>query len=117
MPPTAGLQDICAMRSIFIVIIAVRRPMRAHARAASQPAWPAPTTTTSYRDDCMKFIFSVAYLLSCENPGGGFGRARACPVLETSAESKNDGTLCCSWKSGNGSGRDFDHKHGLRSEE
>src|SRR6266852_5143759 len=50
MPPIAGLQDICAIKSVFIVIIAVRRPKRAHARAASQPAWPAPTTTTSYRD-------------------------------------------------------------------
>src|SRR5271170_2451544 len=50
MPPIAGLQDICAIKSRFIVIIAVRTPMRAHARAASQPAWPAPTTTTSYRE-------------------------------------------------------------------
>ena len=48
MPPIAGLHDICAIRSIFIVTIAVRRPMRAQARAASQPAWPAPTTMTSY---------------------------------------------------------------------
>ena len=37
MPPIAGLQDICAIRSRFIVTIAVRRPMRAQARAASQP--------------------------------------------------------------------------------
>src|SRR5258708_543485 len=39
-----------------IVTMAVLRPIRAHARAASQPAWPAPTTTTSYfsciRYDC-----------------------------------------------------------------
>jgi hypothetical protein len=32
----------------FMAIIAVRWPRRAHARAASHPAWPAPTTTTSY---------------------------------------------------------------------
>src|SRR5271170_2403202 len=50
MPPIAGLQDICAIKSRFIVIMAVRSPMRAHARAASQPACPAPTTITSYFD-------------------------------------------------------------------
>ncbi len=48
MPPMAGLQDICAMRSRFIVTMAVFSPIRAQARAASHPAWPAPTTTTSY---------------------------------------------------------------------
>jgi hypothetical protein len=32
------LQDICAIKSKFIVTIAVRRPMRAQARAASHPA-------------------------------------------------------------------------------
>ena len=47
MPPMAGLQLICAMRSSLRVKSAVRRPMRAAAAAASQPAWPAPTTTTS----------------------------------------------------------------------
>ena len=47
MPPMAGLHDICAMRSTFSVKSAVFRPMRAAAIAASQPAWPAPTTTTS----------------------------------------------------------------------
>src|SRR6185369_10224013 len=48
MPPTAGLHDICAIRSTFSVNKAVRSPMRAEAIAASHPAWPAPTTTTSY---------------------------------------------------------------------
>src|SRR5258705_11537880 len=62
MPPMAGLQLICAIRSRFMVIMAVRRPMRAQARAASQPAWPAPMTTTSYRSGidtivrCMKIL-------------------------------------------------------------
>ena len=40
MPPIAGLQDICAIRSRFIVIIAVRKPKpRAGARgfAAGMP--------------------------------------------------------------------------------
>src|SRR5581483_4407532 len=48
MPPMAGLQDICAIRTRFSVNKAVRRPIRAAAMAASQPACPAPTTTTSY---------------------------------------------------------------------
>ena len=55
MPPTAGLHDICAIRSKFMVIIAVRSPMRAQARAASQPACPAPTTITSYFEDFIEF--------------------------------------------------------------
>ncbi len=41
------------MRSRFMVTIAVRRPRRAEARAASQPACPAPITITSYFF-CMK---------------------------------------------------------------
>src|SRR5207244_10170245 len=36
------------MRSAFIVYNAVLNPICAAACAASQPAWPAPTTTTSY---------------------------------------------------------------------
>ena len=44
----AGLQLICAIRSMFMVMSAVFRPMRAAAIAASQPACPAPTTATSY---------------------------------------------------------------------
>src|ERR1022692_4869333 len=62
MPPMAGLHLICAIRSRFMVTMAVRRPMRAQARAASQPAWPAPMTTTSYRSGivtivrCMKIL-------------------------------------------------------------
>src|SRR5262245_40011151 len=47
-PPIAGLQDICATASRFIVRINVLAPMRAEAREASQPACPAPTTITSY---------------------------------------------------------------------
>ena len=48
IPPTAGLHDIWAIRSTLRVRSAVLRPIRAAAIAASQPAWPAPTTTTSY---------------------------------------------------------------------
>ena len=47
-PPIAGLQLICPTLSQLIVSRAVRTPIRADARAASRPAWPAPTTTTSY---------------------------------------------------------------------
>src|SRR5690348_1179400 len=48
IPPTAGLQDIWAIRSTLSVKRAVFRPIRAQAIEASQPACPAPTTTTSY---------------------------------------------------------------------
>ena len=39
------------MRSRLSVKRAVRRPMRAAAAAASQPAWPAPTMRTSKVSD------------------------------------------------------------------
>ena len=45
-PPMAGLHDICAIVSRFIVKRSVRQPSRAEASAASTPAWPAPTTMT-----------------------------------------------------------------------
>src|SRR3990172_9547794 len=47
-PPTAGLQGMRAILSILKVTRAVWQPIRAAARAASQPEWPPPTTTTSY---------------------------------------------------------------------
>ncbi len=47
-PPMLGLQGIWAMRSRFIVSRSVLAPILAAARAASQPACPAPTTITSY---------------------------------------------------------------------
>src|SRR6185312_9110331 len=47
-PPIEGLQGINATLSKFIVKSRVLCPMRAQARAASQPACPAPTTRTSY---------------------------------------------------------------------
>ncbi len=46
-PPMAGLQDIWPIVSRFIVQRHVRIPILAAARAASQPAWPAPITITS----------------------------------------------------------------------
>ena len=48
-PPMAGLHDIFAVSVTCTVRSAVASPMRAHAWAASHPAWPAPTTTTSKR--------------------------------------------------------------------
>ncbi|MNC11128.1 hypothetical protein D3C75_588140 [compost metagenome] len=39
-----GLHGMKATISRLIVIISVRQPIRAEARAASQPAWPAPMT-------------------------------------------------------------------------
>src|ERR1035441_10967342 len=63
MPPMAGLQLICAIRSRFMVTMAVRRPMRAQARAASQPAWPAPMTTTSYRSGIATIVRGMKILV------------------------------------------------------
>ena len=48
IPPTAGLQLICAIRLISIVTNKTEDPKRAAAAAASQPAWPPPTTIISY---------------------------------------------------------------------
>ena len=47
IPPIAGLQLICAIFAMSIVTRQVRHPHLAEALAASHPAWPAPTTTTS----------------------------------------------------------------------
>src|SRR3954451_4555849 len=47
-PPIAGLQLIWPTVSQLVVSSAVRAPRRAAASAASVPAWPAPTTITSY---------------------------------------------------------------------
>ena len=49
----AGLQDISPMVAKRCVTSAVRAPMRAAAAAASQPAWPPPTTITSKAEDDM----------------------------------------------------------------
>src|SRR5438552_4796695 len=47
-PPIAGLQDIAPIVAKRWVTRAALAPMRAAAAAASQPAWPPPTTITSY---------------------------------------------------------------------
>ena len=47
LPPIFGLHGISAILSTLTVKITVSKPSRAQARAASQPACPAPTTTTS----------------------------------------------------------------------
>ena len=48
MPPIAGLQLIWAIVCIFMVMSSTLLPRLAAAAAASQPAWPAPTTIISY---------------------------------------------------------------------
>ena len=48
IPPIAGLHDICAILFMSCVTSRTREPSRAAATAASQPAWPAPTTMMSY---------------------------------------------------------------------
>ena len=55
MPPTAGLQLICAILFMSIVIRQVLTPSFAAARAASQPAWPPPMTRTSYLNIILLF--------------------------------------------------------------
>ena len=47
VPPTAGLQGMCATVSRLSVHNPTLRPNRAAAHAASTPAWPEPTTITS----------------------------------------------------------------------
>ena len=79
MPPMAGLQDICATRSRFMATMAVLRPRRAHALAASHPAWPAPTTTTS------NFSGIRYHCIDNENPSSWERRARARAGVETRA--------------------------------
>src|SRR6185436_15586086 len=46
-PPMAGLQDISPILAGSWVTSSVVAPIRAEAAAASVPAWPPPTTTTS----------------------------------------------------------------------
>ena len=48
VPPIDGLHGISAIFFIFAVTNAVFRPILAEALAASHPAWPPPTTITSY---------------------------------------------------------------------
>ena len=48
IPPTAGLQLICPILFMSIVMRQVLEPKLAAAAAASQPACPAPITITSY---------------------------------------------------------------------
>ena len=58
-----------------MVMSAVLRPMRAAAMAASQPACPAPTTTTSYCSvKATSFHFNNSRDLSELAPKAGVGR-------------------------------------------
>ena len=47
LPPILGLHGMSAILSTLTVKTIVSSPSLAHASAASQPACPAPTTTTS----------------------------------------------------------------------
>ena len=58
MPPIAGLQLICPILFMSIVIRQVLAPMLEAAVAASLPACPPPTTITSY----LKFILVILVL-------------------------------------------------------
>ena len=58
LPPIFGLHGIIAILSTLTVKIIVSRPSLAHASAASHPACPAPTTTTSYSSSTYGILFS-----------------------------------------------------------
>ena len=62
IPPIAGLQLICPILFISIVIRQVFEPRLAEAAAASQPACPAPITITSY----LKSICSILICKRCK---------------------------------------------------
>ena len=69
VPPIFGLQGIIAMLSTLTVKSCVLSPSLAQASAASQPAWPAPTTTTSTFSVIVfiiqfsfHFVYNVQYL-------------------------------------------------------
>ena len=67
IPPTAGLQLICAILFMSIVIRQVLAPVLAAAEAASQPACPPPMTRTSYSKTILAFpIFSAKVLIIFE---------------------------------------------------
>ena len=68
IPPTAGLQLICPILFMSIVIRQVLEPKFA-AAAASQPACPAPITITSYLKSILPYLLSNAAKLrkSCES--------------------------------------------------
>src|ERR1039457_518732 len=78
-PPTAGLQLICAIRSRFMVMRAVLRPIRAAAIAASHPACPAPTTATSYCSVNAIQGYSTDYAMMAQDGTAGVGVASECP--------------------------------------
>ena len=67
MPPTAGLQLICPILFISIVIRQVFEPRFAAAAAASHPACPAPITITSYLNSIRSVYFKTvqSYEKSC----------------------------------------------------
>ena len=69
IPPTAGLQLICPILFMSIVIRQVLEPKFAAAAAASQPACPAPITITSYLKSILPYLLSNAAKLrkSCES--------------------------------------------------
>src|SRR5690554_4372660 len=62
-PPIAGLQLICAITPMFMVINKTLDPKFAAAAAASQPACPPPTTITLYFSNIVYYSkFHVEHL-------------------------------------------------------
>src|SRR5476651_1158715 len=77
-PPIAGLQDISPIVSSRWVSSSVRAPSRADAAAASQPAWPPPTTITSYaKADMAGLLRQEKEAEQGSAKGGRYGRPDA----------------------------------------
>ena len=63
VPPMAGLQGILPTASRLMVKMMVSKPIRAAARAASIPAWPAPMTAISNFPDKNSFMRKTSMIL------------------------------------------------------
>src|SRR5690625_497431 len=91
MPPMAGLQLIAPIVSMLWVSSSVRAPARAEASAASVPAWPPPTTITSYRKK--PFALMAVIIARCAEPHQVWrGKVGTLPAYPSSAPGEASAT-------------------------